>query len=431
MNKFTKQLIGVIVLLLLCTIGGSIYYFFIAENITQVIFEVTLDYNEKAQRNSAYYFEGIKENFDFDEELFLFDEIKDYDVSLEVNGESYHVTFHVVDRTAPEIKFKLTTLDLYDKTTLDDLIEIYDKSEYTYEFDTTLESLSVGTSEVCVTAIDVYGNENSLCETIEVIDTKPVLNLYEPIDFNFDYVNTPLTSLIAQYKQMRGLTDEIAISYYNFETGETYFDNPDQYMVAGSTYKLPLNMLIYEKRNAGELSGEDEFLYREESFEEGGPIGDHKKPGDYISLNELQYYSIVYSDNTASRILFDGIGGWESYRNQIQKYGPGLSYPIDFYSNQFTVRYMNEVLKYLYKNEASFPELIERLKGVSPNDYLKTYVDVPIAQKDGVYELARNAAGIVYADKPYATAVYVALGDYGRVIMGEVNLILYNYTMAH
>ena len=411
--------------------GAAIYYTQIYEDIEQTVKEVTLNYTESAPKSSSYYFKGQRNDVTFEDALFQFDEIKDYDVTLNFRDKDYHVIFHVLDNVKPKITFKAKKVDLYKGFEIKDLYQASDeKSKVSVSVNMKDEDFTVGEHEFCVNAKDESGNEEKKCQVITVEDTTPKVDLSSSLSFDYDYGSMSLDAILKDYMNKRGLTSQIAVSYHSFTTGENTFVNPDQWMTAGSTYKLPLNMYYYEQENAGKISQSELLLYREGSFEEGGPIGDSKKPGDKISIADLQYYSIVYSDNTASRILYDGLGGWGAYRNAIKKYS-SISYESPFYDNNITVRYMNDLLCYLYNNLGSFPELSQRLYGVAPGDCLKKYVYVPIMQKDGLYGAAYNAAGLVMADKPYAAAVYTSLGDAGRNVIGEVNLILYNYAMAH
>lgn len=433
MRKKTKIII-LLLLALLVAIGGgtAIYFTQYYEDIEQKVTEVTLSYQKKAERNSSYYFTGQRSEEDFDQSLFVFDEIKDYTVNLPFREKEYPVVFHIIDDVSPAISLPVDQIDLYEGFDLKDLYVAKDeKSKVKVALNMEEEDFTEGEHEFCVTATDESGNSEKKCKVIKVVDTTPKVDLVSKLSFDYDYANSTLEQLLNDYYKKRGLTNQVAVSYHNFVSGESYFVNGDQWMVSGSTYKLPLNMYYYEQENAGKISQASKLPYREYSFEEGGPIGDTLyKPGDEIAISELQYYSIVYSDNTASRILFDGLGGWGNYREAIKKYST-ISYESPFYANNFTVRYMNDVLTYLYQNAGSFPELCDRLFGVAPGDMLKRYVHVPIMQKDGCFEAAYNTAGIVYADKPYAVAVYTSLGEGGPNVIGEINAILYQYSQAH
>lgn len=433
-NKQNRQLKIIIILLGVLTIAISsaiaIYFLLYHEDIEQIKKEVTLSYTQEANRDSSYYFKGQRKDEKFDKKLFIFEEIKDYKVKLAFKGNTYQVIFHIIDDVKPEISFLNTNIDLYQGFELNELYGISDKSKTEVSTNLTKEDFVEGENEFCVEAKDEYGNTNRACTTIVAEDSTPTPSLYTDVTLNYDYANMSIDDIIADYKSKRGLTSQIAISYYNFVTQETYFDNADQYMTAGSTYKLPLNLYYYEQEKAGLINPNTMLTYQENDFEAGGPVGDNYKVGDQLSIKDLHYYSLVYSDNTASRMLFAGLGGWGNYRSKIQKYS-NISYPSAFYENKFCVRYINDVLKYLYNNSGNFPDMMYYLSTVAPGDCLKRYVSVPIYQKDGFYGVAYNAAGLVYANAPYAVSVYTSLGEAGPHIIGEVNLLLYNYANAH
>ena len=79
------------------------------------------------------------------------------------------------------------------------------------------------------------------------IPTMNSLGLY------YDYANMTLPEVIQAYSKEYGIKNsQIAFSYKNLETGELIEMNETQPMTAGSTYKLPLNMLVidnFEKYN--------------------------------------------------------------------------------------------------------------------------------------------------------------------------------------
>ena len=64
-----------------------------------------------------------------------------------------------------------------------------------------------------------------------------------------------LAELFDEFRAARNLTeDNFAISYYDTVTGESYDWNETHMMIAGSTFKLPLNLYYYELENAGEIA---------------------------------------------------------------------------------------------------------------------------------------------------------------------------------
>ena len=71
----------------------------------------------------------------------------------------------------------------------------------------------------------------------------------------YDYANLTLEETVKAYLDEFGIPhDSIAFSYKNTKTGQIYSMNATQPMTAGSTYKLPLNMLIVDGVRQGKFS---------------------------------------------------------------------------------------------------------------------------------------------------------------------------------
>lgn len=228
-------------------------------------------------------------------------------------------------------------------------------------------------------------------------------------------------------------SDEVAIYYENLETNEAYELNADEYFISASIYKVPLAMLYYEKLNAKEITLDTKLKYTAISYEAGGLIGETYSIGDYITLETLLYNSIVLSDNTASRILFNNLGGWDTYRTMIKKYDEVNSDSTEFYDNAFTSRYTNSVLKYLYEHEKEYDYLLFDMKLVCQDSYLKANIpkEKEVAQKYGSYDNSENAIGIVYGDTPYLISIFTnpSTGG-GEKIVGDLSEIFYKYTYS-
>lgn len=278
----------------------------------------------------------------------------------------------------------------------------------------------------------VQQNENKRANESPVVETTPAKN---DISLNKDSIsdeNTKkdLDTAIYEYLYEQGIDEsEIAIFYQRMDTNESFELNVDDYYLSGSIYKVPLAMLYYEQLNAKEISSDDVLLYSANSYEEGGPIGSTYSPGSYISVSTLLYHTIMNSDNTAARILFNNLGGWTTFRDMIKKYDVNNSDSEFFYENEFTARYTNEVLYYLYNHADEYSELIENMEMTCRDSYLNQNLEVTIAQKYGSYSYAENAIGIVYDDIPYIISIFTSLSyGNGMQVIGDINELCYNYT---
>ncbi len=180
-----------------------------------------------------------------------------------------------------------------------------------------------------------------------------------------------------------------AYGYRNTVTGEEHFFNPDQYMVAASMYKVPLNMMVSERVYNGEISM-DTLI--------GG-----------LSYQKLQQGSIIHSDNDYARALwmYVGNGNYRSYRRAIAPLMGEDADTVDpqyYINNLFTPRQMIHCLTELYDNAEHYPGVIDCMKQAEPSEYFRRSENrYEIAHKYGYWEdtsLHMNDCAIVYTDEP-------------------------------
>ena len=76
----------------------------------------------------------------------------------------------------------------------------------------------------------------------------------------YDYANKGLVEVVQDYMAENGIDpSQITFTYKNPATGQQFSMNELQPMTAGSTYKLPLNMLVVDEVDEGKLNLTDEF----------------------------------------------------------------------------------------------------------------------------------------------------------------------------
>ncbi len=245
-------------------------------------------------------------------------------------------------------------------------------------------------------------------------------------------VSADLASILDNYFAETGVdTSALGIAIYDFESGGSYAWNDMTYFTAASTYKLPLAMIYYEMVANGECALSDELVYEAYQYEEGGTICYDYSPGSSISIEELLHCMIVDSDNTAAHILFENLGGWVAFKEAISKYSDVAIDENDsvYYSfdNVFTPAFMEDVLDYLYAHKDNFSTLLDDMLQSEPDDYLNMNIGDKMAQKYGQYEEAENAIGISMSGHPYSIAVYTSLGYTGRLLIGELNAMIWDY----
>jgi len=240
--------------------------------------------------------------------------------------------------------------------------------------------------------------------------TVPVMGYEIPADFS----GTTLEEAMDAFMAENGLNEtNFSVSYTNTETGETYTFNDEKFMVAGSTYKLPLNMYYYEMEQEG-LVASDAYISR---------VG--------ATLKDAHYQSLVHSNNEVSIGMLYNLGEFRDYKELMRKYFSMTDEEIDYVyyvDNYYCTRMMMDALCYLYEYRADFDEMIGYMKEAQPDQYFKAGVkDYEVAHKYGWFEGAVNDVGIIYAPQTFLLAVYTQ--DVSEQIVGDTAALFTAYNV--
>lgn len=231
----------------------------------------------------------------------------------------------------------------------------------------------------------------------------PIEVTKEEIVNNTQHIN----DIISEYLLKEGLKqNQVAFSYYNTTTNAYAHFNERQIMTLGSTYKLPLNMVVTDKINQKLFS--DNTIIRVRTL-------DNRQDEEYLefiehygketSIYNLQTTSLIYSNNTSSESLIMLLGGWGQMIREIQKYG----FYISFNDNSSSTLNFIEGMRYLYNNADSYTAIIERLLIANPNEFYQSVSsDIAIAHKYGLYADAQNDIAIVYSEEPYLIVLFTS-----------------------
>lgn len=205
-----------------------------------------------------------------------------------------------------------------------------------------------------------------------------------------------------------------AIGWQDLATGDTWYFNADTYMVAGSMYKLPLNMAITDRLASGEL-----------------------EPTDLTRGYQIQVAmerSIVYSDNECAQALRYALSDdRDTYRNILAQYSgiPVEELPDSYYSeNRMSPRFLLNTLVHLYTHAEDYADLLEDLKIAHPDRYFQsTRTDYEIAHKYGSFEGALNDCGIVYTPRPFALVALFKGGAATEENLGALCALMTDYAL--
>lgn len=228
----------------------------------------------------------------------------------------------------------------------------------------------------------------------------------------YDYANMTLPQVVQAYLDEFGIDhSQIAFSYKNTATGELIEMNETQAMTAGSTYKLPLNMMVVDDFKKLKLSMTERYDITNTYYEYDGEHNNYVAAfNGAMTIPEMQEYSLVYSENTPAYALADRLGGMDEVYKMYGRYGESKGEVKTISEeNRTTTNYYIQVLQHLWDNKDKYED-IRYYIGVSfPGEYYKKYLpNLHIEQKPGYVNEALNVDAIVYEETPYLIALYTA-----------------------
>lgn len=217
----------------------------------------------------------------------------------------------------------------------------------------------------------------------------------------YDFSDLGLDGVMAQIMEKYRLNeDNFALGWEDLETGDDWFYQEDRFMVGGSMYKMPLNMVLTDMIDSGELENTE-------------------------SIQQSRYNSIVYSDNEAAQWLRKKISENNLvYRSALARYS-GFE-PEDlpdsyFRENRFSPRFMINTLRYLYDNSETYAFVLDCMKLAHPGRFFCKYQgDYEVAHKYGYYENALCDSAIVYTQRPFLLVCMTQSVANGEELLGEL-----------
>jgi beta-lactamase class A len=102
---------------------------------------------------------------------------------------------------------------------------------------------------------------------------------------------------------------DVALAAMNLTTGEDLARNGDRSMPTASVFKLPLLVDVFRQSEAGDLDLDERVTLRAEDVVMGSGILRDFSPGLQSSLRDLAMMMVIVSDNSATNLLLDRVGG--------------------------------------------------------------------------------------------------------------------------
>ncbi|MDF2879790.1 MAG: hypothetical protein K0R54_347 [Clostridiaceae bacterium] len=220
--------------------------------------------------------------------------------------------------------------------------------------------------------------------------------------------------------------DNVALVYYDINSGTSIKINENDSYLAASTVKVPINMLLYDMIYKGQINVSEKLTYTSEDYEDGAGILQGQDLSQPRSLSNLSMYSIVYSDNIAINMLLDRVG----IDNRYDYLESLVGHSVNHNDNYTTADDSFKILKRLYENPDNNPyyeTLINLMKNTVYHDRIDRLIPQQIvAHKIGDYNEYVNDIGIVFTKNPYILVIFTKNTTNANELIGQVSKVIYD-----
>lgn len=112
-----------------------------------------------------------------------------------------------------------------------------------------------------------------------------------------------------------------AVFVFDLDTGAYLDINGDTAIAAASTIKVPILVAFFQAVDEGKIRLSETLTMEEEHIAEGSGQMQYAEPGTEYTALETARQTIVASDNTATNMLIDRLGGIEGLNQKFQTWG--------------------------------------------------------------------------------------------------------------
>lgn len=198
------------------------------------------------------------------------------------------------------------------------------------------------------------------------------------------------------------------LAFIDLNSGEIWGLNADQPYEAASTIKAAAAMYTYEMCAAGECELSETMRVTDDDVEGvAGPVYE-AGTGAEFTLEEILSAAIVYSDNTATRMIY------RFWQDRCPERWLVLAIDARFNlgydgTKALTARQGALLMQELYLNEKGIPGwevLKETMQNTKYGAMVQSALPVPVAQKFGRLGSLYHDIGIAFANRPFAFAIF-------------------------
>ncbi|KOP22775.1 beta-lactamase [Hapalosiphon sp. MRB220] len=129
-------------------------------------------------------------------------------------------------------------------------------------------------------------------------------------------LNTQIKALMARYKYLQP-----GMFFLDLDTGNYLDLNGEKVFPAASTIKFPILVALFQEVDAGRVKLNETLVMRRDLMTGGSGTLQYKRPGTKLSVLETATKMITISDNTATNMIIDRLGGKARLNQRFQSWG--------------------------------------------------------------------------------------------------------------
>jgi beta-lactamase class A len=129
-------------------------------------------------------------------------------------------------------------------------------------------------------------------------------------------LNTQVKALMSRYNYLQP-----GIFFLDLDTGNYLDLNGEKVFPAASTIKFPILVALFQEVDAGRVKLNETLVMRRDLMTGGSGTLQYKRPGIKLSVLETATKMITISDNTATNMIIDRLGGKARLNQRFQSWG--------------------------------------------------------------------------------------------------------------
>jgi beta-lactamase class A len=278
----------------------------------------------------------------------------------------------------------------------------------------------------------------SILPTHPTDESTPLFAGVVPLGKEISPLKSQIQTLMTHYSFLQP-----GMFFLDLETGNYLDINGDKVFPAASTIKFPILVALFEAVDSGRVKLDESLVMRRDLVASGSGVLQYQHPGLRLSVLETATKMITISDNTATNMIIDRLGGKAILNERFQSWGLkntaihnllGDFRGTNVTSSEDLVRLSALITNHRLISQTSYGQALDLMRHCVNKKLLADGLGTGavIAHKTGDIGFVVGDAGII--DMPngrhYLAGIFVRRphdDERGREFVRRVSRLVYNY----